>query len=378
MDCGEADASVFERRMACIRGRDSVLDSLGDGGEALMKYFGWPSVSAEKVLRSDIENLRVEIRAAFEDLRQKLGMNLMSPEAITRLGYKGDESNELYKGYVGGEKALSVDLAAIPFSSTLCQQIHFSLDQYRFWVKQMKERPKFLRKQWEFVYIAQALNERGFLSPGKKGLGFGVGLEPLPALFASFGCQILATDQSIESAIQAGWARSHQHSIDLSRLNGRGICTDRMFEELVGFAAVDMNAISPEFENSFDFCWSACSLEHLGSLRHGIDFIKTSIGTLRPGGVAIHTTEFNLSSDEQTIESPGLSIYRRRDVDALVVELEAAGHNVSPVDWTRGLGWAETVVDLPPYGRGEPHVRLRIGDYDCTSIGLIITKGAAA
>ena len=341
-----------------------------------MKSFGWPMGAAATELRSDIARLRTEIRADLAELRRKLEeISAPSGSVLEQIGYKGDDSNELYKAFVGGTEAVADSAAPIPFSSTLCQQVHFSLDQYRFWVKQMKDRPKFLRKQWEFVYVAQALHERGFLSAGKKGLAFGVGLEPLPALFASFGCEILATDQSFESAVRAGWARSNQHSADLSRLNDRGICTDRMFGELVHFAAVDMNAIPAELDGSFDFCWSACSLEHLGSLRQGMEFIKNSMRTLRPGGLAIHTTEFNLSSNDRTIESADLSLYRRSDIDALARELEAAGHAVAPIDWTRGVGLAETVVDLPPYGRGEPHLRLRIGDYDCTSIGLIVRRG---
>jgi SAM-dependent methyltransferase len=293
----------------------------------------------------------------------------------TAVGYKGDASNAVYRGFVGTERPLSATPAPIPFTSTVCQQVHFTLDQYRWWTRALKDRPKFLRKQWEFVYIAQALHERGLLAPGKRGLAFGVGREPLPALFASFGVTVVATDQSLDGAVRAGWVRSAEHSSDLSALNDRGICTDRMFGDLVSFAEADMNAIDAKFDGQFDFCWSACSLEHLGSLSHGLEFIKNSMRTLKPGGVAIHTTEFNLSSDDATIESQDLSIYRKRDIDALIADLAAAGHKPSPVDYARGEGFAESVVDLPPFGRGEPHVRLRLGDYDCTSIGVICERG---
>jgi hypothetical protein len=46
---------------------------------------------------------------------------------------------------------------------------------------------------------------------------------------------------------------------------------------------------------------------------------------------------------------------------------------VSPIDWTLGEGFAETVVDMPPYGI-EPHIRLNVGEFDVTSIGLVIQK----
>jgi hypothetical protein len=44
----------------------------------------------------------------------------------------------------------------------------------------------FNRKAWEFVFIAQALHERGILAKGKKRLGFAVGKELLPSLFTKY------------------------------------------------------------------------------------------------------------------------------------------------------------------------------------------------
>ena len=95
--------------------------------------------------------------------------------------------------------------------------------------------------------------------------------------------------------------------------------------------------------------------------------------TLKQGGVAIHTTEFNLSSNGHTLESRDLSLYRRRDIQELAERLMRAGYNVEPIDFDPGEALIDDYVDLPPY-REEPHLRLRIGEYDCTSIGLIISR----
>ena len=38
------------------------------------------------------------------------------------------------------------------------------------------------RKMWEWLFIAEALRERGLLAQGRAGLGFGVGQEPLVAV----------------------------------------------------------------------------------------------------------------------------------------------------------------------------------------------------
>jgi hypothetical protein len=62
-----------------------------------------------------------------------------------------------------------------------------------------------------------------------------------------------------------------------------------------------------------------------------------SIAVLKPGGIAVHTTAFNMSSNTHTFESAGLSLYRRRDLEAAIERLESAGHNVEPIDWHQGL-----------------------------------------
>jgi hypothetical protein len=66
------------------------------------------------------------------------------------------------------------------------------------------------------------------------------------------------------------------------------------------------------------------------------------------------------------------SIYRRCDIESLVTRLEQAGHHIEPLDFSKGATFVDGYVDPPPY-RSEPHLRLRIGEYACTSIGLIIT-----
>jgi SAM-dependent methyltransferase len=345
-----------------LEGIDPILTGLSDSNASLDQR---------------LKHITQQTAERLDHLSARLAQTCYAASLATKIGHQGEYENALYRSLVGAEKPLSSTALPVPLTSSLCQQVHFCLDQYRFWIEQIRDKPRFLRKQWEFFFIAQALFERGMLQVGRRGIGFGIGSEPLPALFASFGVEVLATDQSYENAERSGWVKSDQHSTDVSGLNIRGICTAARFSKLVEFAEVDMNALPANLGGRFDFCWSACALEHLGSLKHGTEFIKRSLDVLKPGGVAIHTTEFNLSSNERTIESEGLSVYRRRDIEELVQEIETEGHTVEPIDWTHGNGLAETVVDLPPWGRGEPHVRLLLDDFECTSIGLIIRRNAA-
>jgi SAM-dependent methyltransferase len=257
------------------------------------------------------------------------------------------------------------------FGSTVCREQHFRLPLYSYWCAQLREQPRFHRKQWEYVYICQVLHERGLLRQGCDAIGFGVGKEPLPAYFASRGIRILASDQDIESARAGGWAGTNQHSADLSALNERGLCDPALLERNTRFRNVDMKRI-PDDLGKFDFCWSSCAFEHLGSINNGLEFVMNAAKLLKPGGIGVHTTEYNVLSNEDTIDdNPNLVIFRRRDIERLATMLSAAGYRVEPVDFWPGEDQLEQYVDLPPY-LDEPHLRLELaGKFVSTSIGLV-------
>lgn len=258
------------------------------------------------------------------------------------------------------------------FSSTLCREQHFRMPLYAYWCNQFKETPKLHRKQWEYVYICQVLHERGLLQHGRRAIGFGVGKEPLPAFFASQGIRVLATDQDIESARKSGWVHTNQHSTDVSSLNDRGICDPATMAANTEFRNVDMNAI-PKDLGGFDFCWSSCAFEHLGSISRGLQFVLNSAKLLKPGGICIHTTEYNVFSNDDTIDdNPSFVIFRRRDIEHLATMLNQAGFVVEPIDFWPGEDQLEQYIDLPPY-LDEPHLRLELaGRFVSTSIGLIV------
>ena len=124
-----------------------------------------------------------------------------------------------------------------------------------------------------------------FLTEGRTGLGFGVGHEPLPALFASLGCTHCRYRSGPGRCDQGRVARDGQHADGLAALERPEICAPATFRERVSFEVVDMNDIPAHLRDRFDFCWSACCLEHLGSLAHGLRFIENSLNTLKIGGV---------------------------------------------------------------------------------------------
>jgi SAM-dependent methyltransferase len=254
--------------------------------------------------------------------------------------------------------------------SRLCTQAQLSEPWFAAWCKAMEEPPTAHRKTWEFAYVAEVLDALGLLGSGRRGLGFGVGREALVSLFASRGVEVVATDLAPTSREALGWTRSGQHAFGVDGLLRPNVCDPEAFRKLVTWRAVDMKSI-PDDLKGFDFCWSVCSLEHLGSLRDGVEFIEQSLSSLAPGGVAVHTTEFNLSSDEDTIETGPVVVYREGDVRALKERLEAAGHQVAALDFSRGDGLLDKYVDVPPYG-DEPVLRFLHGPYTLTSIAIVV------
>lgn len=229
------------------------------------------------------------------------------------------------------------------------------------------------RKVWEWAFIYATLEKNHMLQAGKKGLGFAVGGEPLPALFAGLGCKILASDYWEKEENE--WVHNGQNlQGDLENLNKWGLCPPDVFHKNVSMANIDMNNLPTDLKE-FDFCWSSCAVEHLGDLQKGKDFLYNHINLLRRGGIAVHTIEFNTSSDEQTIESGDTVLFRKKDIEEIAARLRSSGCRII-CDFTYGLLPGDLFVDRIPYYSTDTHYHLHldIGGYDCTSYGLILQK----
>jgi len=253
----------------------------------------------------------------------------------------------------------------------ICTEAQFDEPDYLRLCDIHKTHATYHRKQWEFMYIHRVLEQAGMLAPEHKLLGFGTGLEPLPSIFASFGASVRATDAPASLNLHQGWSTTLQYSTKVDDLFMPKLVSREQFDRLVTFSEADMNAI-PNDLRDYDACWSACAFEHLGSIEHGLRFYENSLETLRPGGIAVHTTELNLSSNDETHESEGLSLFRRQDIERLLSRLVDAGHEVATLNLHPGTGQGDRYIDTPPFSF--PHIRLDAGKYVNTSIGIICRK----
>ena len=253
-------------------------------------------------------------------------------------------------------------------TSQVCTSEQFSEPIYDRICREIAQEKLFHRKQWEYIYILRVLEQLCVLQPGYSGLGFGCGKEPLAAVMAKRSVDVICTDIPPLERGDAYWG-----SNDVSDYFYEGICTWEQFEKHVTFRAANMNAI-PDDLGVHDFVWSSCALEHLGSLQHGMDFVLNANKCLRPGGVAVHTTELNVEGVDDTFESVGLSLYRTKDILRLKALIEEQGNVLLPINFHMGCGELDKYVDLPPFNRNK-HLKLLVEEkYVTTSIGLVVIK----
>ncbi len=113
----------------------------------------------------------------------------------------------------------------------------------------------FHRKHLGIRYLLQALWERGLLVEGKRALGFGCGVEPVPSYLASKRIDVTVTDLAPEASADLGWTNTNQHTASVEHAFKPELVGRELFDRHVKLAYVDMNAIPPYLRN-YDFCWS--------------------------------------------------------------------------------------------------------------------------
>jgi hypothetical protein len=245
---------------------------------------------------------------------------------------------------------------------------------------------RFNRKVWEWVYILQAIRQCGLLREGRRAVGFGVGNEPLPAVFARYGLSVVATDQTEDSAgqVAAGnWAATGQLLRGIDGLLRPEIVSNDRARELIKPRAIDMNDV-PDDLGPCHLTWSAGALEHLGSPARGLSFLRRSAELLAPGGIAVHTTELELIPREETVDHGHLACYRPADLNAFAEELTDGGFEIDlnlhvSMDTPEDRWVSVVLIHGPDLEAGEQaHLKLAVYDSVITSVGILIRRPSDA
>jgi SAM-dependent methyltransferase len=270
-----------------------------------------------------------------------------------------------------------------PLKAKACTESDIRSPWVAFWTRELQMGVNYHRKCWELCYVPQILYNEGKLREGTRGLGFACGEEPLPSLFAKYGVEVVATDLEPARAEAQGWVKTNQHLSSFAKLRRRDICPDESRLEKIEGRYLDMNAIPADLHGQFDFCWSVCSLEHLGSIANGLNFIENSMLTLKPGGVSVHTLEFNIN-DGDTVDNWPTVLFQKSNLLDVAERLKAKGFSVYDFDFDTGQGILDGFVDLPPFfeqqyplHNSHAHLKLSIDGFVCTSFGFIAKKPEA-
>lgn len=239
----------------------------------------------------------------------------------------------------------------------------------------LKEEPNWHRKQWEFAILYAALKEHGYLKKDKSGLGLGVGNEVLLRLFAERCKHIVGIDRYDS---RSSWSEARYTTEDVQA----GIPNLEIRNQ-------DMRDLACFDDESFDFVWSSCSIEHVDSIVELCQIFQHVHRILKPEGVFAFTSEYTLPARDGTdIEwyKPGLISFNEGLVEFL---LQFCGHVVGTCETCKGdlfsgfkvLGDRTTEISNHPDNRivphtcRRPHIRISIPETPpLTSFSLVLRK----
>jgi len=260
-----------------------------------------------EALNANVDALRAELRTSPSGAGPGLAAEAPGGVEVDELQARARQADYLHRVDVAEHNRLSAPTTFTSLDSRAASAAECDDPTYLAWWRSMMDIPAdytytpedegvgpYNRKVWEWGLIAEAVSSCGLMSAGHSALGFGVGNEPLPALFAGRGMTVL------------------------------------------------------------------CEL-------------------LKPGGIAVHTTELELTPKAETADYGHCAVYRIEDLQDLEKRVRDAGYDVrlnfhvameTPADrWISLLGtFTEKALPEPA------HLKLVIGDSVSTSYGLIIRK----
>lgn len=251
--------------------------------------------------------------------------------------------------------------------SSLTNMEDFTHERYLYWCNELHQDASHIhRKLWEWVVMCETLDRAGLLVPGTKALGFGVGKEPLVSYFASKRIHVTATDHVTDTGAWAG-------TFEGAAFRVPNLVDEKAFKRYVRYQDVDMNAIPLDLKNEqFDFIWSSCSMEHLGSRVHGVKFFIEALQCVRLGGLSVHTTEYTF---DLGFDSRDLSFYTAHDLKNLQSMVRSMGWKMDELDFTVGDHPYNYVENKTHYEvQGKPHIRVTLAGRNFTSCLLTVRK----
>ena len=253
----------------------------------------------------------------------------------------------------------------------------FDTDFHSIILNELKEPPRFHRKQWEFAMIFLTLNKLGFLNENMKGLSLGGGNERVLYSIAQHVKELIVTDLYNENTT---WDCAKTTNPD------EYIRASKPFEvDLSKIKALAMDMRYLDFEdNTFDFCYSSCAIEHIGDFDDFVRHLDEVYRVLKEDGVYVFTTELNIGGD--TIKDQNNFIFSSSylhkifktikltpdiDVDCNLVNHEIntpLPSNVKNLCYNKEESFTNSIME------SNPHLILLKGKYPFTSVQFVMRK----
>jgi hypothetical protein len=248
---------------------------------------------------------------------------------------------------------------------------------FRYWCEQLKERPRYHRKLWEFAYIMQALHAAGALKPGAKVLVLGGDYQPAPSYLAAKGAEVVVAQHTDEAL--PGPAGDSLYFDNLA--------SQKVFDKLVTRRVVDLSALPSDLKD-FDACVCIAAANRRGSISAGLDFMRGLTERVKPGGLAVCIADFNYSDDAQTLDNWGSVLFQRRHFEEVAAAWKAEGQEVTPLDFNVGYMALDRFIDIPPFdvsrtqaqvglwrdGWQAAHLKTAVDGFAVTSFGMVVRR----
>jgi SAM-dependent methyltransferase len=242
---------------------------------------------------------------------------------------------------------------------------------------ELQESARLHRKQWEFAMIFLTLKKLGLLKSDKTGLSLGGGNERVFYSIAKHMDKLIVTDLYDDTT-----------SWDCARTTDptEFIIASKPFpieDEKIQAMRMDMRYLDFD-DNSFDFCYSSCAIEHIGEDKDFIQHFNEVNRVLKEGGIYVLTTE--LQFGDATIRDQNNYIFSREHIANLISESDIDfiyDVNVELSENEINRPFPSNIINTAFHGDKSinqkllkyfPHLVLLRGDVPFTSVLLVLKK----
>ena len=244
--------------------------------------------------------------------------------------------------------------------------------------KELREPARFHRKQWEFAIIFLTLKKYGLLNNQNIGLSLGGGNERVLYSIANHVKKLIVTDLYDENT---SWDCARTTDPDDFIKSSKPFPVD---DENLQAMRMDMRYLDFE-DNTFDFCYSSCAIEHIGEYQDFLQHLNEVNRVLKVGGIYVLTTE--LQFGEKTVPDPNNYIFSKEYISKLISESDidiVSDINTELTNNQINYPFPSNLRNLSFLGKDYineklfdqfPHVLLMRGNVPFTSALLILRKG---